>query len=188
MGLWRQHSALHFVFCFGMFPFTVTSECVTGLIFSFTAFWSLLHRQHSLDQLPFFIHVDFSLVSIFPDISLLCFWPVYWLFRLYVHDASNEIHVSIRDFIYPDVLFVVACCFWLLPAVFVVTLCRTVFVFLPTPAYYCCLWAIVWLGIYQFLLNCTRSTSIGYNAHQDTPPSHRDHDISSAYKQSDMFV
>lgn len=52
MGLWRQHSALHFVFCFGMFPFTVTSECVTGL-FSVTAFWSLLH-QHSLKSTAIF--------------------------------------------------------------------------------------------------------------------------------------
>lgn len=109
-----------------------------------------------------FIHVGFSLVSIFPDISLLCFWPVYWLFRLYVHDASNEIHVSIRDFIYPDVLSVVACCFCC-------NFCVARFLFFPDTSILllfmgdCLLYMIVCLGINQFLLNCTRSTSIGYN-------------------------
>lgn len=151
-----------FCFLFWNVPLHSHLRMCHWFVFSFTAFWSLLHRQHSLDQLPFFIHVGFSLVSIFPDISLLCFWPVYWLFRLYVHDASNEIHVSIRDFIYPDVLSVVACCFCC-------NFCVARFLFFPDTSILLLfmgdylLYMIVCLGINQFLLNCTRSTSIGYN-------------------------
>lgn len=98
--------------------------CNSCAIFIFTAFWTLLHQTLTQSTAIFWFMLVFSCFYL-SRFSLLCFWPVYWLFRLYVHDASNQIHVSTRV-LSPVCAF--CCMLWFLDCKppFLLWRCRTV--------------------------------------------------------------